>query len=137
MNKSTQKAPIVTNGGRKIKNDVIFIVLLLLIISCIGLIYSLSRADGDTVIVTVNGEITGEYALSHNLTIDIKSGEEQHNILLIEDGRAFVKDASCPDGICVAHKPISKDSESIVCLPNKVVITVKKSEISDSPDIIA
>lgn len=137
MNKQTKKTPIVSNGGRKIKNDIIFIVLLLLIISCIGLIYSLLRADGDTVIVTVNGEITGEYALGNNLTIDIKSGKDQHNILVIEDGHAFVREASCPDGICVAHKPISKDSESIVCLPNKVVITVKKSELTDTPDIIA
>ncbi|MBE6606221.1 MAG: NusG domain II-containing protein [Ruminococcaceae bacterium] len=137
MNKQTEKAPIVSNGGRKIKNDIIFIIFLLLIVWCVGLIYALSRADGDTVIVTVNGEITGEYALSDDLTINIESGEGQYNVLVIKDGFAGVEKASCPDGICVAHKPISKDSESIVCLPNKVVVTVKKSEFNDSPDIIA
>ena len=137
MNKQTEKAPIVSNGGRKIKNDIIFIIFLLLIVCCVGLIYALSRADGDTVIVTVNGKITGEYALSDDLTINIESGEGQYNVLVIKDGFAGVEKASCPDGICVAHKPISKDSESIVCLPNKVVVTVKKSEFNDSPDIIA
>lgn len=137
MHKQSKNSPIVSNGGRKIKNDVIFIILLLLIVTATGLIYVLSREDGDSVVVTINGEISGEYALGNNAIIDIVSGEEQYNTLVIEDSTARVTHASCPDRICVSHKPISRDSESIVCLPNKVVITVKKSEKTETPDINA
>ena len=34
-------------------------------------------------------------------------------------------EANCPDEICVHHKPISKNGETIVCLPNKVVVVIK------------
>ena len=54
---------------------------------------------------------------------------------MIRDGYASVEYADCPDGICAAHKPISRSGESIVCLPHKVVITVRSAENNGSGDI--
>ena len=68
------------------------------------------------------------------------SGEGQLNVLVIRDGEAFVESATCPDGICAAHRPVSHDGEQIVCLPHKVVITVQKTDNQvpdDGPDIVA
>ena len=48
-----------------------------------------------------------------------------------------MENASCPDGICVSHRPIFRDGESIVCLPNRVVITVVSDGDTASPDIVA
>ena len=97
------------------------------------------RSSGDTVKVTVNGKLYGTYSLSQNITEDIKSGENgnQLNRLIISDGKAHMETASCPDGICVAHRPIFRSGESIVCLPNRVVITVITDNNTDSPDIVA
>ena len=46
------------------------------------------------------------------------------NLLVIKDGKADVTEADCPDKLCVHQKAISKTNETIVCLPNKVVVQV-------------
>lgn len=43
--------------------------------------------------------------------------------------------ADCPDHLCVKKKAISKEGESIICLPNKVVVTVKSDMKSDIDSI--
>ena len=122
------------NKGSKAKNDIIFIAVLLAFMLAVGAFFVFSRGEGDTVTVTVGGKLYGEYPLSESRTVEIKNGEAV-NTLIIEGGRARVEHASCPDGVCVAHKPISRDGESIICLPNEVVVTVRKKGV-DSPDII-
>lgn len=129
------KKPVIT---KKHRNDIILVVGVLLV-AAIGLIYlQFFRSEGDTVTVTVDGVQYGVYALAEDRVHDIYTGQqnEHHNCLVIRDGEAFMEHASCPDGICVAHKPIFRDGESIVCLPNRVVVTVNTDEKTDGPDII-
>ena len=123
----------------KIKNDIIFIIALLAAVSLIGLAFFIFRDEGDKVTVTVDGAIYGEYSLGMNVRVDIRTGDDmsESNVLIIKDGKAYVESATCPDGICASHKPISREGESIVCLPHKVVITVDTVEESEAPDIVA
>ena len=139
MNPSPSNAPIVSHDGRVIKHDVIFIVSLLLAVSLLGLGFYLFRGEGDTVTVTVDGEPFGTYRLSQNRTVEIRTGEggSQLNRLIVQDGKAYIEYASCPDGICAAHKPISRRGESIVCLPHRVVVTVHTADHAAEPDIVA
>ena len=90
-------------------------------------------------IIEIDGNTFGSYPLSENRTVEIRTGEggEELNLLVIKDGQAFVETASCPDGICSAHKPISREGESIVCLPHRVVITVRTTDREDAPDVVA
>ena len=124
--------------NRKHRNDVIFIAVLLLMVSLIGAAFFFLRGEGDTVTVSVDGKHYGTYPLHTDLTLSIRTGEdgEEENLLVIRDGTARVESATCPDGICAAHKPISREGESIVCLPHRVVITVHTSD-GEEPDIIA
>ncbi len=120
-----------------IRNDVILIGCILLA-AAVGIIYlNFFRSPGDMVTVTVDGENYGSFSLAENICEDIYSveNEEKHNRFIISDGKAYMEKASCPDGICVDHKPVFRDGESIVCLPNRVVITVVDGS-TDSPDII-
>ena len=137
MNK-TKTASTVKNGGRKFKNDVIFILSLVVLTVAIGLFVYLSGEEGDTVSVYIDGEFYESYPLSVNISVDIVTGEDKSglNTLVIKDGKAYVEYASCPDGICAAHKPISREGESIVCLPNRVVVSVKTETNEDGVDII-
>lgn len=124
------------DARRKRRNDIVFILALVIICTFVGLSFFFFRETGDSVTVTVDGTTYGTYALSNDVTVEIKNADgEITNTLVIKDGKAHVEYASCPDGICVAHKPISREGESIVCLPNRVVITVVSSESSNEPDI--
>lgn len=127
-----------TTNKRKIRNDIILIFSMIVILGIIGLCVIFFRGEGNTVTVTVDGKLFGTYSLDENINLEIRTGEngENLNLLVIEDGRAYVKNATCPDGICASHKPIFRNGESIVCLPHRVVITADSVD-SSQPDIIS
>ena len=124
-------------GGHKMRNDIFFITILCAVISIGALCLYFFRTDGNTVNIIVDGEIYGVYSLDENMIVEILTGESKtnKNIIVISDGKAYVSEADCPDGICSEHRPISHNGESIICLPHKVVIeVVTKEELK--PDII-
>lgn len=123
---------------RKLRNDLILIGVLLVVLVLVGLAFWLFRGTGDAVIVEVDGKLYGTYLLSKDQTVEIRTGEDgkELNLLVIKDGKAFVETATCRDGICAAHSPIFREGESIVCLPHKVVITVKRTGGEAAPDIV-
>lgn len=128
--------PVKNDPKRRVRNDVIFIAALLAVIAIAGACLYLFRGEGDTVTVSVDGKVIATYPLGVDRVEDIRTDGDGLNRLVIKDGKAWVETASCPDGICAAHKPIHREGESIVCLPNKVVITVKTADNADSPDIV-
>lgn len=135
--KNPQEKPTAIGGGHKFRNDVIFIAVLLAVVTVAGLAFFFLREEGASVRVEVDGEVIGTYSLSIDREIEILTGEDktQRNLLVIRDGKASVTEASCPDGICAAHRSISRVGESIVCLPHRVVITVT-GEDAKQPDVI-
>ncbi|WP_122642872.1 NusG domain II-containing protein [Luxibacter massiliensis] len=115
------------------KND--FVLLgFFLAIALLGTVYIFiaGKESGGTVKISVDGRAWGNYDLSADQTVDIKGT----NILEIRDGKASMKTAGCPDQICVHQKPISKNGESIICLPNRVVVTID-SENEASLDAVS
>ncbi len=134
----TKNMPTAQGGGRKFRNDVIFIGALLVSVILIGLGLFFFRREGDAVTVTVDKQVIGTYSLAEDRTVEIRTGAEQEelNLLVIRGGEAYVESATCPDGICASHKPISRNGESIVCLPHRVVVTVV-TDGGDGPDVIA
>lgn len=137
--KETPK-PEETKKKRKLRNDLILIAALVVVLVLAGLAFWLLRGEGDTVVVEVDGKTYGTYALSTDRTVEIRTGEggKELNLLVIKDGKAYVETATCRDGICAAHSPIFRQGESIVCLPHKVVITVKRTGTGGEtgPDIV-
>ncbi len=116
------------------KNDFVLIGIVLLCAVTFYIGYNFYMGDGETVVVTVDGIEYGVYDLSENQTVVI--GEEGSNILEIKDGLAYMVEANCPDGLCLHQASISKNRESIICLPNRVVVEVRSVEESEY-DVIA
>lgn len=121
------KAKPAKDGNNHLRNDVIFIASLLLIVFIAGLCLYLFSSEGDTVVVTVDGQVWDEFSLSEDTTVNIET-DHGTNVLVIRDKTAYIESASCPDGICSSHRAIRLDGESIICLPNKVVVTVKAQQ---------
>ena len=64
---------------------------------------------------------------------------KEHNRVKIQDGQVEMIWADCPDQICAAHPKISKNRESIICLPNKVILEIvdRADEGSKENDAVA
>lgn len=117
---------------RKIgRNDLIFIaVLAVLVLGIAGIFYLRQGGQGVEVTVTVDGEVYGTYSLSEAQEVPILIDGVTANLLVIAEGKADMTEADCPDKLCVHQRAISKTNETIVCLPNKVVVQVVGSEES-------
>ena len=107
------------------KNDWILVTVILVLAGVGFLIYTnLGRQSAGIVKVTVDGELFGIYSLEKEQEIKINDT----NRMIIKDGQADMIEADCPDQICVDHKTISNNKETIVCLPNKVIIEIVGGE---------
>jgi len=65
------------------------------------------------------------------LTVKGYNGESYLEII---GGRVHMVDSACPDKLCVKTGWISSPGESIVCLPNRVVIEVVSGD--GGPDVV-
>lgn len=73
--------------------------------------------------ITVAGNEYGTYTLEKEQIIEI----QDTNVCEIKDGKVHMVSAKCPDQLCKKQGPIQKSGETIVCLPNKVVLEIKGS----------
>ena len=108
---------------KKLRNDVILILTIVFLTVIAAVLYFQLQKPGKTAVVIKNGEKVAAYSLNENITVPV-TDESNTNILVINEGKAYISQADCPDKICVNHHPISKAGETIVCLPAKLVIEI-------------
>ncbi len=121
------------------KNDLILIAILVGTLAIISVILLLVRDPGNSVVVSVDGVKKHTFPLDENLEFEIEGYEGGKNFLVIEDGEAYLTDASCPDHLCVHMGKISNVGQSIICLPNRVVVEIvgEKNEAEGGVDTMA
>ena len=113
------------------KNLTILIIgLILLTAVLISAIFQLTVASSGQIIILVDGQEWGTYSLQEKQEIRIET-EQGYNLLVIEDGRAYVKEADCDNQVCVHTQPVKENGGQIICLPHRVVIRLKKEEKSE------
>lgn len=113
------------------KNDLLLIGggLVLALVCYLVMSFLQGQATHDAkAVVTIDGEEYGSYPLTTDRVEKIELPDGSYNILEIKEGEADITEASCPDGICVNHRAVSKQSQSIVCLPNRVVVEIESGE---------
>ena len=122
---------------KKSIHDIILGISLLLIASVLfvtDMINASSDNGNKVVIVSVDGKQTAVYPLNKNGTYELYGSHLGTNTLVIEDGKAYISEASCPDKQCMKQGKISRTGEMLVCLPNRVVVKIADSE-NDEPVI--
>jgi len=108
-------------------------ILLIIIAAAIAIgygwkIYNNSKYWGreNTAIIDINGKVYGKYYLNktEEKVFDLELPDHEHSIVELKDGRVRIKEAGCPDKVCVRTGWISNPGEMIVCLPYKIVIKI-------------
>lgn len=119
-------------GKKRLRTDLIVIVSLLLLALVLYLALNAGRREGGTAVVRIDGVVTEKYSLAQNGTFPLNGGS---NILVIEDGQAWISDADCPDLICVRQGKIHYTGQVITCLPNRLTVTIEGGE-DDGVDLV-
>ncbi|MEA5050377.1 MAG: NusG domain II-containing protein [Oscillospiraceae bacterium] len=89
------------------------------------LVASLTAKTGEYVVVTVADKPYAELPLDKDAQLRIET-DEGYNLLVIRDGQAWVESADCYNQVCVHTGKVSKELDSIICLPHRVVITIER-----------
>jgi hypothetical protein len=109
------------------KADIVLAVILLMF--CAGTaVFAYGHGDeGSQICIEVDGELYGTYPLEEDKVIDVDT-KLGHNQITIKDGKAYMSEASCPDGYCLgqhsAEGGINNSRQTLVCLPDRVVVSV-------------
>ena len=117
---------------KKLIRDLVLAGSLLLAAVNLLLVINGSRESGGVAVVRVDGVETERLPLSANGTFPLNGGS---NILIIQDGQAWMSEANCPDLICVRQGKIHYTGQVITCLPNRLTVTIEGGE-SGGVDLI-
>lgn len=107
------------------KSDVILLISLLAVaVVALLVLYLVFGGTGEVAVVTVDGEEVLRLPLNEDTECLIEGYGGGTNWLVIEDGQAYIREASCPDLVCV-HSGAADELKSIVCAPNRVTVFIE------------
>lgn len=106
------------------KADIILFAVLLAAGLMLSALTLRSGGEGGSVVVTVAGETYGRYSLSEDREITVER-DGHLNKITIKDGAVQMSEANCRNQLCVRQGTISKANETIVCLPNRIVVRIE------------
>ena len=105
----------------------VFIIGFVIVISVSVFLLYASADKGESVEITVDGELHSMYPLYENKVIDVIT--ENGNIkVCIKENEVYILDADCNDKICIKDRPVSRKGQTIVCLPLKVIVKIGGNE---------
>lgn len=113
----------ITNGATIADR---ILLILLIIISASGFIF-IKKAfpQGTDVIIDVNGSTEYKLPLKTNAVVRVK-GMMGDTVVEIKDRKVCIKESPCPNKICIHNGWI--DIGTVVCLPNRVTVTIINPE---------
>ena len=123
----------------KRRRDVVVIASALLAALGLYLVSLLAPSSAaTTVVVTVGGQEVLRRPLSVNATYAVPQKDGDVNVICVENGEVYMKEANCRDGLCLRQSRLRNQAGTIVCLPHEVVakLTGGAQETDDGLDVI-
>ena len=128
------------------KADIILFIVLVAIGLAASAALTLSHGEAGSsakVIIESGGDLYARYPLAEDRTVVVPAPKQiaadapeadpnnaasaqydYYNVVVISSGTVSVTEASCKNQVCVKHGKISSPGESIVCLPNRLVVRI-------------
>ena len=129
------------------KADIILFIVLVAVGLAASAALTFSHSDavrGSKVIIESGGDLYARYPLAEDRTVVVPAPKQisadapaanaddpasaqydYYNVVEISGGTVSVTEASCKNQVCVKHREISRTGESIVCLPNRLVVRIE------------
>jgi hypothetical protein len=119
---------VLPNKKGKISNKALAAIFIaIFIIAALALLLinnAASPAGQKTAHIYINGELYSEIALNgvnSPYLLALPCG----NTIYVENGAVSVVETDCPDLLCVKQGSIERKGHPIVCLPNKLLISIE------------
>ena len=122
--------------------DGIVVVFLILVsflpIVVFGLQQTTVNASETQAVLRVDGKEIHTFKLyegQKSYTFKYTDSDGDYNLIEVDGNRIRIKDANCGDLICVRRGWASKNGDTIVCLPHKLVIEVQALDGGDTGEL--
>lgn len=113
----------------KHKKDLMLIAVILAVAAAgFGANYLLQKKPAAELEISVDGKVIHTLDLTTDTEVTIEGWNGGSNLLIIQDGTAWVEEATCPDKVCIHQGKVTLNRQMIVCLPNRMVATVVAPE---------
>ena len=129
------------------KADIILFIVLVVIGLAASAALTLSHGEagsGAKVVIESGGDLYARYPLTEDRTVVVPAPKQKasdalaadpsdeasaqydyYNVVVISGGTVSVTEASCKNQVCVKHGAVTRPGESIVCLPNRLVVRIE------------
>ena len=122
-------------------DKIVGIVLLVIVVLAIGIvsIYKiLIKGSENIAVIKSDGKVFKTIDLNkvvEEQEFTIKTGNGHFNTILVKHNSISVKDANCLHKECVKSGTISQPGGIIVCLPNKLIISIEGKQVKENNSV--
>lgn len=117
------------------KRDMAIIGLLLAV--AVGMAAFSQMALGgamSSVVVTIDGQEVLRKPLAVEDTYEIRQEDGSLNVIAVENGAVYMKEANCRDGLCIRQGRMKNGAKTIVCLPHQLVVRLDGEDSAAQED---
>ena len=79
--------------------------------------------EGKRVIIELDGDVVGNFSLKEDRLVPVEGKLGTTRVKMAEGGVRIV-DSPCPYKLCVKSGSIHRAGETLICLPNRVVVRI-------------
>lgn len=117
------------------KGDIVLIAAIAALALIIGAaMFFDGGGQPEEAIVSVGGKQVKTLPLDTDVSYTIC--ENGHtNVIEVRSGKVRMVSADCPDGLCVGQGWIDSEGQTLVCLPNRVTVTLRTNS-ETAPDAV-
>lgn len=113
------------------KKDIILVIIIISISLVFLIINNINNKKGTEARVYYNNKLIKKIDLSIDNTYNVK-GYNGNVKIKVKDGKIKVEEEKSPLHLCSKKGYISKQHETIICLPNKIVIEIDGKDNIDT-----
>lgn len=122
------------------KADILLFFSFLALAALIALLPLMRSSGGEQKVRIISGgEIKGIYPLENDIDVEVRR-DGHLNIVSIKDKKVHMEYSDCKNQVCVHTGEITRTVETIVCLPNYLIVEITGSpeggDADDAVDVI-